>query len=102
MTNIILNKIKFIIFDLDGVFYRDNQAIKGGKEIIEKCNENNIDYCFLTNNSSYPFSKYVKKLFNCGINVNENKIITSRILLKEYLKSKKIEKIYVKFYLFFP
>jgi 4-nitrophenyl phosphatase len=90
-----LSKIKFIIFDLDGVFYRDNQVIHGGKETIEKCNENNINYCFLTNSSNYSLSTYVKKLFYCGINVNENKIITSRILLKEYLKSKKIEKIYV-------
>jgi 4-nitrophenyl phosphatase len=90
-----LNKIKFIILDLDGVFYRDNQAIKGGKEIIEKCNENNIDYCFLTNSSSYPFSTYIQKLSNCGIKVNEEKIITTTILIKEYLKEQNIEEIYV-------
>ena len=95
MKNITLNKIKFIIFDLDGVFYRDNQVIKGGKEIIEKCNENGIDYCFLTNSSNYPLSKYIQKLSNCGIKVNENKIITATILIEEYLKEQKIKEIYV-------
>jgi HAD superfamily hydrolase (TIGR01450 family) len=95
MKNLKTNKIKFIIFDLDGVFYRDSKPILGGKEIIQKCEENGIDYCFLTNNSSYPLSVYIEKLFRCGIIIDESKIVTTTILVEQYLKEQKIENIYV-------
>jgi len=90
-----LNKIKFVIFDLDGVFYRDHEAITGGKEIIEFLDSNEIRYCFLTNNSCFPLQTYQQKLQICGINVDKEKIVTTTSLLRSYITNKQFKEIYV-------
>ena len=90
-----LNKIKFVIFDLDGVFYRDHEAIDGGKDIIEFLDANKIGYCFLTNNSCFPLQTYQEKLKVCGITINQEKIITTTSLLCSYITSKQFQDIYV-------
>jgi len=90
-----LNEIKFIIFDLDGVFYRDHDVIDGGKDIIKFLDANKIGYCFLTNNSCFPLQTYQEKLKVCGITINEEKIITTTSLLCSYITSKQFQDIYV-------
>ena len=89
------DKIKFIIFDLDGIFYRDHDPIDGGKEIINFLENNNIGYCFLTNNSCFALEVYQQKLANCGFHVELEKIITTTTLLISYIKEKKFEDIFV-------
>lgn len=95
MTNLTLNNIEFMIFDLDGVFYRDDTVIQGGKEIIEFLEKCHIGYCFLTNNSCYPLQKYQDKLKVCGIDVSTEKIINTTSLLTSYIKKRDYEDIYV-------
>lgn len=90
-----LKHIKFVIFDLDGVFYKDFDPIHGGKEMIEFLNSHEIDYCFLTNNSCFELQTYQHKLKNCGIDVGQNKIITTTTLLLAYIKEQKFKDIYV-------
>lgn len=98
MKSYISSKIKFVVFDLDGVFYRDNEAIDGGKNIIEFLDANEIGYCFLTNNSCFPLQTYQEKLKVCGIRylqINEDKIITTSSLLASYISSRQFKNIYV-------
>jgi len=95
MKSYITSKIKFVVFDLDGVFYRDNEAIDGGKDIIEFLDVNDIGYCFLTNNSCFPLQTYQEKLKACGVNVNVDKIITTTSLLVSYIISRQFKDIYV-------
>ena len=68
-----LEDIEFIIFDLDGVFYREDEKIDGTKEIIDFLDKKNIDYCFFTNNSNYKTDRYKNKLLKGGVDV----VITS-------------------------
>ncbi|MDX1809158.1 MAG: HAD-IIA family hydrolase [Sulfurospirillaceae bacterium] len=91
----ISSKIKFVVFDLDGVFYRDHEALHGGKDIIEFLDANDIGYCFLTNNSCFPLQTYQDKLKVCGITINEEKIITTTSLLTSYITSRQFKDIYV-------
>ena len=90
-----LNNITFIIFDLDGVFYRENKSIEGTKEIIDYLDEENIEYCFFTNNSNYKIHRYKDKLLNCGVNINEKKIFTTTKLIEHYLFENSQKNIYV-------
>lgn len=90
-----LRNKELIIFDLDGVFYKDDNPIHGGKEIIDYLNQKNIDYCFFTNNSSFEKNRYVKKLFKCGIYINEDKIINPTEIINNYLTMKNVKNIHV-------
>lgn len=90
-----LKNINFIIFDLDGVFYKGNHPLKGTKEIITFLNKNNIEYCFFTNNSTYKIQKYQEKLKVCGIDIPKKKIITTTKLILSYLKDSQINEVYV-------
>ncbi len=90
-----LKNTKFIIFDLDGIFYRGENPINGGKELIDFCKNNNIGYCFLTNNSSYPLITYKEKLLACGVEAELEQIVTTTMLLQDYLSKQSSHKIYV-------
>ncbi len=90
-----MEKTKFIIFDLDGVFYKDDECIEGGSKVIEFLNKSSIDYCFLTNNSNYERSFYKKRLEKCGVIICESKIFTASMLLKEYVAENFSKNIYV-------
>ncbi|HII67637.1 MAG TPA: HAD hydrolase family protein, partial [Thermococcaceae archaeon] len=75
-----------IIFDMDGVIYRGNQPIDGVKEVIEFLKSNKIPFVFLTNNSTRDAKMYREKLQGMGIEVEEDRIITSGHATAQYLK----------------
>jgi 4-nitrophenyl phosphatase len=90
-----LKDIDFIIFDLDGVFYREDEQIKGTKEIIDYLEEKEIEYCFFTNNSNYKTKRYKEKLLKCNVNTHENKIFTTTKLIEHYLFENSANSIYI-------
>ncbi len=90
-----LEDIEFIIFDLDGVFYREDEKIDGTKEIIDFLDKKNIDYCFFTNNSNYKTDRYKNKLLKGGVDVSEDKIFTTTKLIQHYLEENCPKDIYV-------
>ena len=46
--------IKAFLFDLDGVFYVDNQIIPGVDITIQWLKQNKIPFKFVTNNTTLP------------------------------------------------
>jgi len=90
-----LTDIKLVVFDLDGVIYKDEIPLKGSEEIIKYLKENKIQYCFFTNNSSYEPHIYTDRLLKCGIEVNEDQIITTAKLADLYIQTQKYKDIYV-------
>lgn len=83
-----------IIFDMDGVIYRGNEPIEGSKDVIEYLKKKNVPFLFLTNNSTKTPRMYREKLLAMGIEVPEERIITSglatRIYMVEHMKPGKI------------
>lgn len=75
-----------IIFDMDGVIYRGKTLIEGAKEVIEYLKSKNIPFVFLTNNSTRNAEMYREKLFTLGIDVEEERIITSGYATARYLQ----------------
>ncbi|AHF79413.1 HAD-IIA family hydrolase [Thermococcus paralvinellae] len=75
-----------IIFDMDGVIYRGNTLIEGAKEVIEYLKSKNIPFVFLTNNSTRNAEMYREKLFSLGIDVEEERIITSGYATARYMQ----------------
>lgn len=73
----ILSKIKCFALDMDGTIYLGDRWIDGAPEFLRKIEETGRNYVFLTNNSSKNAAVYVEKLHRMGLDVGEDKIITS-------------------------
>ncbi len=77
---------KGYLIDLDGVAYLGNKVIPTCRDFILKLNQENIKYCFVTNNSSRTTTEVCEHLNSIGYKVNEENIITSSEVTVNYLK----------------
>jgi 4-nitrophenyl phosphatase len=82
-----LNSIKCYMLDMDGTFYLGNRLLPGSLEFMDYLSIKNLDYLFLTNNSSKNRTIYTEKIRKLGFNVVESKIFTSGEATTIYLKS---------------
>ncbi len=74
------------ICDMDGVIYHGNQILPGVTEFIEWLHEENKQYLFLTNNSSYTPRELQQKLARMGLDVPEKHFYTSALATAAFLK----------------
>lgn len=88
----LLQKISCFALDMDGTIYLGEKWIDGAKEFLHKIEESGRSYVFLTNNSSKNASVYVEKLHRMGLDVGEDKIITSGQATISYLQQNFPEK----------
>ena len=79
--------IKAFLFDLDGVFYIDNFIIKGANKVIDWFRSNDIQFKFITNNTTLSRKDLIIKLNTIGLKLHENDIISANyagvLLLKK-------------------
>ena len=73
----ILSKVQCFALDMDGTIYLGERWIDGAPEFLHKIEETGRSYVFVTNNSSKNAAVYVEKLHRMGLDVDEDKIITS-------------------------
>jgi HAD superfamily hydrolase (TIGR01457 family) len=83
-----MERIKLVIFDLDGVIYRGNSLLSGAKETLQELRDRGKYIAFLTNNSTQTRYQYKKKLFRLGIKANISEIFTSAWGTAHFLKNK--------------
>lgn len=84
-----LSDIKLFLIDLDGTVYLDGKLIPGAQGFINKLQELEIPFVFITNNSSQNALCYIDKLKNMGISISEKNILTSGQATGVYLSEKK-------------
>ena len=70
-------KTKLMLFDLDGTLYLDGVPYPGAIELIEKLRHSDIEYCFLTNNSSISPPDYCEKLRRIGFPLDPRNVLSS-------------------------
>ena len=73
----ILSEIKCFALDMDGTIYLGEQWIDGALQFLHRIEETGRNYVFVTNNSSKNAAVYVDKLRRMGLDVGEDKIVTS-------------------------
>lgn len=78
--------IKAFLFDLDGVFYLDEQLLPGANEFLEWLKAHKIPYRFITNNTTLPRKKLAEKLNRLGLRVQENELVSANYAGVLYLK----------------
>jgi HAD superfamily hydrolase (TIGR01458 family) len=78
--------IKAFLFDLDGVFYVDDQLLPGANAALKWLEEQQIPYRFITNNTTLPRKKLTDKLNDLGFEVKENQLVSANYAGVLYLK----------------
>lgn len=84
-TQLPLDTIRGIIFDMDGVLYRGNHPLPGAREIFPALRGSDLSFILLTNNSTLTRRDYVAKLARMGILLQEEEILTSAVATAQYL-----------------
>ncbi len=82
----ILKNMECFALDMDGTIYLGEQWIDGAREFLSAVEAAGKKYVFLTNNSSKNPQVYVQKLSRMGLEVTEQKIVTSGQATIAYLK----------------
>ncbi len=83
-----LRNVRCFLLDMDGTFYLGEKLLPGARDFLGYCENKNIEYLFLTNNSSKNAGDYVEKLHRLGVEVDRQKILTSGEATCSYLKKK--------------
>lgn len=94
LKHLLKDKRVFFI-DMDGTLYVGNKPIPGAKQLISKLKGSKKGFYLLSNNSSTTKTNYVCKLRNMGIEVSDRNIILSTDGVIDYLKKRKIRRLFV-------
>lgn len=86
---------KLILLDMDGTIYLGEQLFVGVKETFQYFKNHNIDFVFLTNNSSHDLEFYEAKIKRMGIDCTKENFYSSIEVSIESLKEVNAKKIYV-------
>jgi 4-nitrophenyl phosphatase len=72
-----LADIRFLIMDMDGVLYRGNKPLPGGKEFLAWLDERGVGYLMLTNNTVRTPRGWGEKMAAMGMPVAGDRIMTA-------------------------
>lgn len=72
-----LDKILCFLLDMDGTITLGDQLLPGADDFIQLLSRRDIQHFFLTNNSSRSRNDYTAKLRSLGLEVSEERILTS-------------------------
>ena len=81
-----LKTIKCYMLDMDGTFYLSDRLLPGALDFMDYLAENQLDYLFLTNNSSKSREMYTEKIRKLGFDVDAARVFTSGEATRIYLK----------------
>ena len=74
-----------LVCDLDGVVYRGAEAIPGSVEALNRLRHEGVRLVYATNNSESTVEQYLNKLRGLGLEVEEEQVVTSAVVLAEVL-----------------
>jgi len=77
------------LIDMDGVIYKGSQIIPGADLFIQRLQEMQMPFVFLTNNSHRPRRDVATKLGRMGIQVGEQHIFTCAMATARFLAKQK-------------
>ncbi len=95
MNKLNVDKIKVVMFDLDGTVYYGDKIIPGANDVIRKFREIGKKVYFTTNNSTKTRHQIYERLVNMGVDVEEEEVLTSGYLAAQYAKKNEFKNICV-------
>lgn len=86
MKNEPLLRVKCFLLDMDGTFNLGEQLLDGSMRFIDTLQDLDMDFLFLTNNSSKHRRMYAEKITRLGLPIPEEKVFTSGEATALYLE----------------
>jgi 4-nitrophenyl phosphatase len=80
-------RVRLVIFDLDGVIYRGTEPVPGAPGLVAWLHAAGVGVRFATNNSTVARDGYVARLASMGIAAAADEIVTSTTATIEHLRS---------------
>ncbi len=80
------DRVRLVIFDLDGVIYRGTEPVAGAPELVDFLHGMGVAVRFATNNSMATRAAYVDRLARMGIRAGADEIVTSTSATVEHLR----------------
>lgn len=80
---------KTFIFDLDGTVWNWNSLLPGVKDLSANLRKSGKQVLFITNNTMVKRRQLVEKLNEFGVECSEKELVSSAIVVAEFLKLKK-------------
>jgi len=81
-----LNEIKNLILDMDGVLWRGETPMPGLNHFFDALRRRHINFVLATNNATKTAVQYTEKLARFGVTVPPSQIVTSAEATAEYLR----------------
>lgn len=95
MTNRIGEKIRAVLFDLDGTIYYGSQLIPEADQVVEAFRRAGRQVFFMTNNSTKNRQQIQEKLENMGLPCKKEEIYTSGYAAARYAQTKGYHSVYI-------
>lgn len=83
-----LDSIRSLILDMDGVLWRDNSPIGNLPRIFARIRERGWKFVFATNNGTKTPEEYVQKLAGFGVDVEPRQVLTSALGTAQLLQGR--------------
>lgn len=84
-------KFKALLLDMDGVLWRDSEAIGDLPAVFDKIDNMGMQIAFVTNNATRTAEQYLVKFEGFGVDVQAEQIYTSALASAEYLSQMRPE-----------
>jgi 4-nitrophenyl phosphatase len=81
-------KIKGLIFDMDGVLWKENVPLIDLKSFFDALTRNGYRFVLATNNATKSSKQFQDKLLGFNVQITERNIITSSLATAHYLKKR--------------
>jgi HAD superfamily hydrolase (TIGR01450 family) len=82
----LIDRYDNFIFDLDGTIYRGEHLIPQADEVVNEIKSLGKKIVFVSNKTTGTITDYFSLLKNWGLNINEDEIINSTLVVINYLK----------------
>lgn len=83
------SRFKTFIFDLDGTVWNWKELFPGVKRFVSSLKRKGKQVLFITNNTKVRRRELAKRLRGFGIDADEDDVVSSSLVIAEYLKNKK-------------
>lgn len=85
MATLEKDRIRGILFDLDGVLYVSNQVIEGARDTLAWLQEQHIPFRFITNTSTRTTADVARKLRSMGFAIDASHIFSAVSATRDFL-----------------
>ena len=88
MVRTMLEDVRALLIDLDGVLYVENQPIPGAVEAVSRLRERGLALRFVTNTTAHSRDRTLKKLARLGLGVDDRDLITPAALAVQHCRDR--------------